>query len=847
MTREILDKYWHLPFIALAIIIGFYLRIVNPWNSVFVPWMDGARLGGNDPWYYFRLIDNCLHNFPDRIWFDAFTYYPYGTYVHFGPFLVYFSAIVAKLAGAATPAQIRSVIAFVPTIGGSLLALPAYLLTKEVFNKKAGVIASLLVVIIPGQLLARSVLGFNDHHVWEVFWMTSTLALFACSVNSFGKVELRNLSELSEKKRELLIAVSAGLAFGFYLLAWAAGFFTAFMILVYAFFAYAMKNYLRTNTLSIATTSVVTFLVAAIIYLPFAFKAPGYGLMFYSPLQLYMLLLSIVIIIVFYLIDYLDRRGYYASIGLKGNYFPIIITAISLILLGIVLIIAPVIHSTIIGIIGVTKPAGGALTIAEVQPFFTMYGGQFTLVPAWQNFAMTFFFAIPGIVYTVYKLIKERKSLYLFVLVWGIVMLVALTGQNRFAYYFGVVSAVFAAVMLDALLKWLKFYEAISNAAKDGWKGIERVGYTKFVVAILLVLILFHPTLSEANTYSKYGGGINKQWYDALVWIRENTPGKDFYDKYYYELYKPGKPGEPYPYPEGTYGVMSWWDYGHWITAIAHRIPNANPFQEGIGNKYDNQPGAAPFFTAFNESYANAIADNLGVKYVISDVEMATAKFYAMAVWAEGSLDKAWKVYYAGTGYVYQSPHGIGIAFNRFAIPGNAKVIRILNVPSESYYRTMEARFHIFDGCGLQHYRMVYESGFVNVFNSMGFDEMMYRNIYNNAYAKMGLPKVNITPTGYVKVFEYVKGVKITGRVPTGMDEVVIKATITTNQNRTFVYEQKASIKNGTYKLIVPYAQNSKYPVKASDYTITAGSVTKTVSVSDKDVEEGRTIVVDLV
>ena len=28
---------------------------------------------------------------------------------------------------------------------------------------------------------------------------------------------------------------------------------------------------------------------------------------------------------------------------------------------------------------------------------------------------------------------------------------------------------------------------------------------------------------------------------------------------------------------------MSWWDYGHIITFIGHRIPNANPFQAGIG------------------------------------------------------------------------------------------------------------------------------------------------------------------------------------------------------------------------------------------------------------------------
>jgi len=52
---------------------------------------------------------------------------------------------------------------------------------------------------------------------------------------------------------------------------------------------------------------------------------------------------------------------------------------------------------------------------------------------------------------------------------------------------------------------------------------------------------------------------------------------------------------------------------------------------------------------------------------------------------------------------------------------------------------------------------------------------------------------------------------------------------------------------NWVYEFVVPYAQDTKYPVKASDYTITAGSVTRTVSITDEDVENGSVITVDLV
>jgi dolichyl-diphosphooligosaccharide--protein glycosyltransferase len=160
-------------------------------------------------------------------------------------------------------------------------------------------------------------------------------------------------------------------------------------------------------------------------------------------------------------------------------------------------------------------------------------------------------------------------------------------------------------------------------------------------------------------------------------------------------------------------------------------------------------------------------------------------------------------MYYHGPGYIYVTPdNNVGISLSRYSIPQGSQILTAINVPSENYYRTMEARFHIFDGCGLQHYRMVYESGFVSMLSPMGFDEVMYRNIYNNVYANsLGLPKVNVTPTGYVKMFEYVKGARITGKAPAGVNEVVI----------------------------------------------TAGSVTRTVSITDEDVENGSVITVDLV
>jgi len=133
--------------------------------------------------------------------------------------------------------------------------------------------------------------------------------------------------------------------------------------------------------------------------------------------------------------------------------------------------------------------------------------------------------------------------------------------------------------------------------------------------------------------------------------MRHNTPDPFQDPDFYYESYEKPPAEEGYDYPSSAYGVMSWWDYGHWITAMAHRLPHSNPHQAGAQS-------AAQFFTAQDESSANEILDQLDCEYVIIDIEMATpytslpggewttGKFYAMAIFAGKSPSQFFEIYY---------------------------------------------------------------------------------------------------------------------------------------------------------------------------------------------------------
>jgi dolichyl-diphosphooligosaccharide--protein glycosyltransferase len=275
---------------------------------------------------------------------------------------------------------------------------------------------------------------------------------------------------------------------------------------------------------------------------------------------------------------------------------------------------------------------------------------------------------------------------------------------------------------------------------------------------------------------------------------------------------------------------MSWWDYGHYIEAIGERMPNANPFQAGVGGKSQingvSKPGASTFFTASSEAEAINILEVIdpaenksGARYVMSDAKMATDIFMAMASWTLDT-DNYFKQYWTGTGYQY--------------------------LPSERYYDSMEARLHIFDGNGMQHFRLVHES---TVYQTT---ELAYKKIYNMIYGG----NIAEVDTGFVKTFEYVKGAKIVGNATAGT-KVTISTTIITNTGRQFPYSQSTVANSkGEFNFTVPYSTEPVYtdavkrgytycavrPVMSYDVNI--GGNNTVLPVTEEAVMTGKTVIV---
>ena len=206
------------PFVIFIFALALYIRTVLPYDAVFRVGIVG--FAADDAVFHMRLVENVIKNFPHKIWFEVFTLYPHGQVLHFGPLWTYMIAITSLILGAGSPTidLTRTVGAYFPGVFGALVVFPVYFIGREVFDKRVGLLAAFMIAVMPGQFLSRSVMGFTDHHVGEVFFSTLFLMFFIMALKSVKGINI-TINDIQNKnwdkiKRPAIISIFAGIAFG---------------------------------------------------------------------------------------------------------------------------------------------------------------------------------------------------------------------------------------------------------------------------------------------------------------------------------------------------------------------------------------------------------------------------------------------------------------------------------------------------------------------------------------------------------------------------------------------------------------------------------------------------------
>lgn len=682
-------------FLVASFGLALYIRHWISYDYVFGG--DFVRFHVNDAWYHMRAVEYFVHNFPNALTYDPFSYAPYGQQQAFAPGFDMFIGTISWIAGFGSPSKhmVETIGAYSPAVLGSLLVIPVYFIVKESFGWKAGIISTLLVVVSTGEFLSRSLLGFTDHHIAESFFCALTAMFLIIAMRRSREMTFEDLLNRNWQviKKPLFCILFLGISFGTYLLMWNGALLFAFVISIFILIQFVVDYLFKKSPDYLCIIGVFSFIVAAFILLPFPYET--------SPSKFFVISALAIAVVSFLVIGIMSRMILRANMNR-----PILIVLLFAIAVVAFFVIYGIDSTYILKGKAVFLPSTTAMgTIQEAQPIFSTMG-VFSTSVIWDYFNVLFYIGIVALLMLIVMIVKDRDPDKVFLLIWCLVMLAATIGQRRFSYYYSVNLAIlggFFALYAINYLYWLVEWVAYGNekdrakhekkivksltkkrhSSRNVFRNVEKLPPKKHdiflksaTIPLLLVLVfctMFLPSYSRIDKiHDMMHSNSSTDWTDAMFWMRENTPEPFEDEDFYYAKYSNPDSGEYYEYPESAYSVMSWWDYGHWITRMAHRIPNANPF--GSGNI-----AAAQYFVEGNVTKASGMLHEYGTKYVVIDYEMfmPERKYYAIA---------------------RISGEGEGKFFSVYLRYNENNMVESVLFYHEDFYRSMSTRLYAYGG-----------------------------------------------------------------------------------------------------------------------------------------------------
>ncbi len=770
------EKIKIIALLILATGITFILRLLT---LFLLSSGDIPQVLTPDPWYIIRQIDLASHIPCAYTWFDPFTSYPDGGFIHWGPFLPILGSLFTLWTKSTELSAMISWVSWIPVIIAILTVPFVFYYGRNLQGDVGGIVAAFLIAVIPGSYLIRSLYGYVDHHILESFFML----LYACGFSLFTKKIIIKDSPSSQQRTALIGGIVTGLILGLGMInaptmICAAGISTICMLVMgyHLLRSHTDMKPLIYYTICVSSTgALITF---GGLHPDPASPVP----IFFNPVFLAgSLLLPALCAIFLGILQTLWREK-----NLPETWIiPAIAgTGIGVYLLGRVLV-PGAINSIQRDIVGIASPASSSFAIAEYLP----------LSPdiAFFNYHIMLILLFPGLLLLLHEWIRNKSPFALYLMIWTTITSILTIVNTRYEILFAIPLTITSAYAISRLFYYEKKNPDPSETKETIWQNRP----TALIALILLIgtfgLSLCISMMVATADYNYQPYIASEDWVEGLLWMKNATPdpGVDYYQTYHADSFR---------YPDAAYGVLSWWDYGHWITTIAHRMAVTNPFQAHVDM-------AAQFFMSREEKTADKISTDNDIRYIITDADML---FDTMQMMIRVYSPEATPGQYMGLLSVNDS---------------TGKPVTAIGY-RQLFYESMVTRLHVFDGTGvngerrklgqegtpipgtdmrvifpgdpdpeisgsiirplqdieaLQHYRLIWESN-------------------------TSLSTTNEHDIRKVKIFERVPGAKIQG-------EGTIELPMITNRGRIFTYRQNSN--NGTF--ILPYSTNrTAWPVHAT-------------------------------
>lgn len=485
------------------------IKAFDPW----IQWYNSEYLNKHTLYEYFT-------------WRDYKSWYPTGFYRgSLRPGLTFTVVITHKtLTFLGIPISLYDVCYFFPAIMGGLTVLVIYFLGKEILDRGTGLIAAFFLAFNPGYM-QRTMAGFFDNETIGVFASLLTF-LFLLKGMRTGK---------------FVFSVLGGMSLGYLSLSWGGYQFVYLIIPLLSIILILSDKYNENILITYAGVEGIGLLIFSL-YAKFNYSA------LFSDLETGGIFLFTIILVIFHIIQSkkTEHPALYNSIinFVKWGFIPGILIG------AIILWVAPDLipfgfgsrFQTILNPL-FRDEISLVASVAEQMPSPWSVFYYNTLIPL----VLT-----PLGIYFCFKILNASE---IFLIAFVLLMFYFTGSMIRIILIFAPAVSLMGAYGLVSVLKIFGSFigeqrEGVSRKRRRQVKGSVGVPETVaifMVVGFLGVAQIVHATDIAIDQFSFTQiapAGVVHDWEESLTWMRSNLKGTDV--------------------------VVSWWDYGYWLTPIGN-------------------------------------------------------------------------------------------------------------------------------------------------------------------------------------------------------------------------------------------------------------------------------------
>ncbi len=638
------------------VLIGFFLRAYYAWGpaveSGFGIFGGAGISGGADSYYHERVIYYIVST-GHQLTYDPLLNYPVGFIDPRPPFyewsVIGLAYIFLPFAGSMMNALGYSMM-LITAIFGALIAIPTYLIGKEAFNRRVGIISALLIATSASNMM-RSVASWNGYDDVILFFAVWTFYFFIKALKSVNRtVWVDNYLSLSswkngtlkffrENKLTVIYSMLAGVSFGTIQAMWQGFAYIEAIILIYLVIQIFYNKIRNVSSFHILWITIFFGLFSYPIGFPYFFithmVSPWMSAPFY-------LLIFVILATLFF--EFAQKWPWTFTYS--------IVIVLSIIAIIFVKIYYPSIINYALSGAGYFIKTPMYMTIAEAQ--------SPTLGEIIMNASVgVFFLFVAGLFFMIYDIRKNKNEYYLFFVIFSLVSVYMAFAAARFIYNASPGFIIPAAYMLDIIVTKLhleeigKTFRAFNYSIRVAFR--KSIKWTKVIAIILIAVFVILPnmwgavdsaipynnkTVYDQQIYNvmpsyfkpqNYSGlwylgayGIeittkqNDPWQNAMIWLSTQDSNQT-------SQYRPA--------------FLSWWDYGFQEIEEGQHPTVADNFQNGyqIAGQFlttQNESNAISLLIArildaalYNSSMANQV-EKILIQYLGAQEEQNILNYY---------------------------------------------------------------------------------------------------------------------------------------------------------------------------------------------------------------------------